>query len=73
MGLSKTLKRGHRGSTEESAKAAKKSNIAESKDANSIFLRKMLFMTSELGKTDEITILPAREKRGLGSRPVHLG
>ena len=61
MGISKTPKKGHRGSIEESAKAAKKSNIAESKGANSIFLRKMLFLTSELGEKDEITILPARE------------
>ena len=67
------LKRGHRGSNEESAKAATKSNVEESKGVNSIFLRKMLFLTSELGEKEEITILPAREKRGLGSRPVHLG
>ena len=73
MGLSQTLKRGHRGSTEESAKVATKSNIAEYKGANSIFLRKMLFLTNKLGEKDEITILPAREKRRLGSRPVHLG
>ena len=33
----------------------------------------MLFLTNELAKKAEITILPAREKRDLGSRPMHVG
>lgn len=54
-------KKHHRGSIEESAKATKKSNKPESKGPNTIFLRKMLFLTSELGKKEDITILPGRE------------
>ena len=33
----------------------------------------MSFVTNELAKKAKIIILPTREKRGLGSRPVHVG